>query len=75
MFTKVETGHVDTFELKPDEGGKRLLYGIGLKAGGSILIVAVPDEEEVAATYFGRAPSRKRIGRGWSSTSCQRSED
>ena len=51
-FKKVETGHADTFELKPDEAGKRLLRD-RLKAGGTILIVAVPEDEEVAATYFG----------------------
>lgn len=51
-FKKVETGHADTFELKPDEDGRRLLAE-RLKAGGTILIVAVPDDEEVAATYFG----------------------
>ena len=52
VFKKVETGHADTFELKPDEAGKPLLRD-RLKAGGTILIVAVPDDEEVAATYFG----------------------
>jgi hypothetical protein len=51
-FKKVETGHADTFELKPDEGGKRLLQD-RIKTGGTILIIAVPDDEEVAATYFG----------------------
>ncbi len=51
-FKKVETGHADTFELKPDEAGKRYLRD-RIKAGGTILIVAVPDDEEVAATYFG----------------------
>jgi hypothetical protein len=51
-FKKVETGHADTFELKPDEAGKRDLRD-RLKAGGTILIVAIPEEEEVAATYFG----------------------
>jgi hypothetical protein len=51
-FTKAETGHVDTFHLKPDEGGRRYLRD-RTKAGGTILIVAVPEDEEVAATYFG----------------------
>jgi hypothetical protein len=53
-FKKFETGHADTFELKPDDGGKRLLRD-RLKAGGTILIVAVPEDEDVAATFFGAA--------------------
>ncbi len=51
-FKKVETGHSDTFELKPDEAGQRYLRD-RIKSGGTILIVAVPEDEEVAATYFG----------------------
>ncbi len=51
-FKKIETGHVDEVELKPDEAGKRYLRD-RIKAGGTILIVAVPEDEEVAATYFG----------------------
>jgi hypothetical protein len=51
-FKKVETGHADTFELKPDEGGRRYLRD-RTKAGGTILLVAVPQDEEVAATYPG----------------------
>lgn len=51
-FTKAETGHADTFELRPDEAGRRLLRD-RLKSGGTILIVAVPDAEDVAASYFG----------------------
>jgi hypothetical protein len=51
-FTKVETGHADTFDLKPDEGGRRYLRD-QVKAGGTLLIVAIPEDEEVAATYFG----------------------
>jgi hypothetical protein len=51
-FTKVKTGQVDTFALKPDEAGRTHLRG-QLKAGGTILIVVVPDDEEVAATYLG----------------------
>lgn len=51
-FKKVETGHADTFELVPDEAGRRQLRD-RLKAGGTILIVAVPEDENVAATYFG----------------------
>ena len=61
-FKKVETGHADTFELKPDEAGKRHLRD-RVKAVGTILIVAVPEDEEVAAHLFRRRePRRKRIG-------------
>jgi hypothetical protein len=51
-FKKVEMGHADTFELKPDEAGQRYLRD-WIKAGDTILIVAVPEDEEVAATLFG----------------------
>jgi hypothetical protein len=51
-FTKVKTGQADTFALTPDEAGRTYLQG-QLKAGGTILIVVVPTDEEVAATYFG----------------------
>jgi hypothetical protein len=51
-FKKVETAHADTFELKPDEAGQRFLPD-RVKSDGTILIVAVPEDEEVAATYFG----------------------
>jgi hypothetical protein len=51
-FTKVETGRVDTLDLEPDEGGRRNLRG-RIKAGGTLVIVAVPEDAEVAATYFG----------------------
>jgi hypothetical protein len=49
---KVETGCADVFELKPDEGGKRYLRD-RVQAGGTILIVIVPADEEVVAAYFG----------------------
>jgi hypothetical protein len=52
-FTKVKTGQVDTFALTPDEAGRTYLTG-QFKAGGTILIVVVPTDEEVAATFFGR---------------------
>ena len=61
-FKKVETGHADTFELKPDEAGQRYLRD-RIKSGGTILIVAVPEDEEVAATYFREGRRRERIGR------------
>jgi hypothetical protein len=51
-FTKVETGHTDTFDLRPDEGRRRYLRD-KIKAGGTLLIVAVPEDEEVEATYYG----------------------
>jgi hypothetical protein len=50
-FKKVETWHADTFGLKVDAGGQRLLRD-RVDAGGTILIVAVPEDEEGAATYF-----------------------
>jgi hypothetical protein len=57
-FKKVENGHADMFELKRDEGGQRYLRD-RIKAGGPILIVAVPEDEEVAATYFGGGTDRE----------------
>jgi hypothetical protein len=51
-FTKVKTGQADTFDLKPDDGGRTYLRD-QLKAGGAIVIVVFKDDEEVAATYFG----------------------
>jgi hypothetical protein len=51
-FTKVKTGQADKFDLTPDEAGQRYLRG-QLKAGSTIWIVVVPDDSEVAATYFG----------------------
>jgi hypothetical protein len=57
-FKKVETGHADTFEFRPDAAGQDYLRD-RLKAGGTILIVAVPDDEEVAATYFGAGTERE----------------
>jgi hypothetical protein len=50
-FTKVKTGQVDQFDLKPDQAGRIYLRG-QLKAGAAIVIVVVPDDEEVAATSF-----------------------
>jgi hypothetical protein len=51
-FIRVRTGQADTFNLMPDEAGQRYLRG-QLKAGGAIWIVVVPDDQDVAATYFG----------------------
>jgi hypothetical protein len=50
-FKKVETGHADTFELKQDDAGQPYLRD-RLKASGTILIIAMPDDEEVAAHRF-----------------------
>jgi hypothetical protein len=51
-FTTVKTGQVDSFKLIPDEAGRGCLKD-RLKADGTILIVIVSDDEDVAATYFG----------------------
>jgi hypothetical protein len=48
------SGHAEAFELRPDKARKRYPRD-RLKVGGPILIVAVPEDEEVAATYFGAA--------------------
>jgi hypothetical protein len=61
MFARVETGHADMFELKSDEGGRNDLRD-RIKARGKILIVAVPEDEGVAAVDFGAGaePEEKR---------------
>jgi hypothetical protein len=51
-FTTVKTGQVDSFKLTPDEAGRGYLKD-RFKVGGTILIVIVSDDEDVAATYFG----------------------
>jgi hypothetical protein len=51
-FKKVETGRVDNFLLKPDEMARNELRKT-IKAGGLIHVVVVPDDDDVAATYFG----------------------
>ncbi len=58
-FTKVETGHADTFELRPDEAGQRYLR-VRMKAGGTTWIVITLEDEDVAATYFGAEPGANR---------------
>jgi hypothetical protein len=64
-FQKVLTGHADTFQLKPDEAWQRYLRD-RIKSNGTILIVAVPDDKEVAATFFGAnaqpEENRPRLG-------------
>lgn len=52
VFKKVGTRYAGAFELRPDEAGRHPLLD-RLKAGGTILVVVVPEDEEVAATYFG----------------------
>jgi hypothetical protein len=47
-FTKAKTGLADTVELKQDDAGQPYLRD-RLKASGTILIIAKPDDEEVAA--------------------------
>jgi hypothetical protein len=48
-FTKAETGHADKFEVKPEEGGRRYLRD-RIRAGGTVLIIVAPEDEEAAAT-------------------------
>jgi hypothetical protein len=50
-WTWSETQHAYTFELQPDEEARRRLQD-RIRAGGTLLTVAVPEDEEVAATYF-----------------------
>jgi hypothetical protein len=58
-FTKVETGHAETFDLEPDEAGQRYLRN-RLKARGTMLIVALPNDEHVSATCFGAGAEANR---------------
>jgi hypothetical protein len=51
-FKKVETGHIDKFELTLDEPGGRYLRDL-LRTAGLVHIVVVPDDADVAATFFG----------------------
>lgn len=52
VFKKVKTGQIDTFNLTPDEEGRSYVGQLS-KAGGVIHIVVVPDDDNVAATYYG----------------------
>jgi hypothetical protein len=59
-FKKVETGHADTFRLTLDEAARKLLEGrLGTK--GEIHLLIIPDDEGVAATYFGAG--EEEVGR------------
>jgi hypothetical protein len=64
-FTKGKTGQADSFDLKPNEAGRTYLRS-QLKAGGTMLIVVLPDDEEVAATHCGGGSepgaNRPRLG-------------
>jgi hypothetical protein len=51
-FKKQETGHVDTFSLALNEATLSYLADRAAK-GETIRVIIVPDDEDVAATYFG----------------------
>jgi hypothetical protein len=51
-FTKVKTGQADSFTLTLDDGARAFVKAQASK-GGTLRIVVVPDDETVAATYFG----------------------
>jgi hypothetical protein len=51
-FTKVKTGQADSFKLTLDDAGRAFLKG-QLAGGKTIRLLVVPDDETVAATYFG----------------------
>jgi hypothetical protein len=51
-FKMVETGRADRFAFALNDGDRTLLQTV-IKDGAEIRIVVVPDDDEVAATYFG----------------------
>lgn len=51
-FKKAETGKADTVSLTLDDEAKAFLAERAAK-GGTVTILVVPDDETVAATYFG----------------------
>lgn len=51
-FAKVETGHVETLALTLDEEGRDSLRD-QLAKRAPVRLVIVPDDDDVAATYFG----------------------
>ncbi len=51
-FKKAETGKADTFTLTLDDEARASLKERAAK-GGAIVVLVVPDNETVAATYFG----------------------
>ena len=52
VFKKVETGKVDTFVLTPDDMARNELHSV-IKGGGLLHIVIAPEDDDVAATFFG----------------------
>lgn len=52
VFKKVETGKIDTFALTADQSVRNQLRDL-IKSGGPLYIVVAPDDDDVAATYFG----------------------
>ncbi len=52
VFKKVETGKVDAFMLAPDEMARNELHNV-IKGGGLLHIVIAPEDDDVAATFFG----------------------
>jgi hypothetical protein len=60
-FKKMETGHADTFTLSLDESARKLVER-RLGTTGEIHLLITPDDEDVAATYFGagEAESERR---------------
>jgi hypothetical protein len=63
-FKKVETGHADTFSLALDDASRKALAA-AIDAGGKVHLLIVPDDPNVAATYFGagaeKAKQRPRL--------------
>jgi hypothetical protein len=51
-FKKVDTGKVDAFTLALDETARNELHKL-IKGGGALHIVVAPEDDDVAATYFG----------------------
>ncbi len=51
-FKKQETGHADTFSLALNEAAFTYLADRAAR-GETIRVIIVPDDEDVAATYFG----------------------
>jgi hypothetical protein len=51
-FRKAETGHADSFSLALDDAARAYVKG-QVDKGGTIRLIVVPDDDEVAATYSG----------------------
>jgi hypothetical protein len=67
IFKKAETGRVDTFNFTLGDSARKYVAD-QFNAGGAILVVVAPDDEQVAATYFGAGneteANRPRISLG-----------